>query len=144
MNFEILEIDENKLYNFVIGTRSKPDSQLKARIRAQIREAMESLGRSEDSYSVSIVRNEEETPKEKEPEPMRPGSNYLIFAILYSGDSAELPSDKELEEEKEELARGIMVPHSSRVALVLLYDQMIRTLVTEKPGRVFLGDPLYV
>jgi hypothetical protein len=138
MIFEVVELQKNRKYTFIIGTRAKPDNYLRARIREQIGEAMSSLGREPDSYAVSIVKNEEESGEKPLP-PLQMGRDYLIFAILFSGDSAEIFSEKELEEQREELARGIFAPQGSRVTLVLLHDALVNVLTTEEPisPRVF-------
>jgi hypothetical protein len=134
MIFEIVELKKNRKYTFVIGTRAKPDNYLRARIRNQIDRAMSYLGREPDSYAVSIVRNEEEESGEKPLPPLQMGRDYLIFAILFSGDSAESFSEKELEEQREEVARGIFAPKNSRVALVLLRDALVNIITTEEPS----------
>ena len=95
---------------------------------------MSYLGREPDSYAVSIVRNEEEESGEKPLPPLQMGRDYLIFAILFSGDSAESFSEKELEEQREEVARGIFAPKNSRVALVLLRDALVNIITTEEPS----------
>jgi hypothetical protein len=130
MRFEIFDIDPNKKYSFVIGTRAKPDTLIKERIRAQVTEAMSSLGRDPESYSVSIVQSEE--PDLGEPElPVLSGRrDYLIFALLHTGEGQEPISGRELEETKEEISRGLFCPEGSRVTLVLLYDCTVRAIVT--------------
>lgn len=134
MIFEIVELKKNLKYTFVIGTRAKPDNYLRARIRNQIGGAMSSLGREPDSYSVSIVRNEEEERGEKPLPPLQMGRDYLIFATLFSGDSAESFSEGELEGQREEVARGIFAPNNSRVTLVLLHDALVNIITTEEPS----------
>ena len=133
MIFEVVELQKNRKYTFIIGTRAKPDNYLRARIRDQIGEAMSSLGREPDSYAVSIVRNEEEN-REKTLPPLQIGRDYLIFAILFSGDSAESFSERELEGQREEVARGIFAPNNSRVTLVLLHDALVNIITTEEPS----------
>ena len=133
MIFEVVELQKNRKYTFIIGTRAKPDNYLRARIRDQIGEAMSSLGREPDSYAVSIVRNEEEN-REKTLPPLQIGRDYLIFATLFSGDSAESFSERELEEQREEVARGIFAPKDSRVALILLQDALVNVIATEEPS----------
>jgi len=130
MRFEAVELNEIDKYSFVIGTKDKPDILLKERIRAQIGEAMESLGFSPESYSVTVQRDDQEEPEEPGYPELRPGKNYLLFAISRSGDSAESLSDRELEEKRAELARGLFPPEGSRVALVLLQDSTIGVIVT--------------
>lgn len=135
MRFEPIQIRANALYNFYIETWDKPDNALKERIRAQIGEAMGALGREPDSYSVSILQNSEaEESGDSEYPELKIGRNYLIFAILGSGDSAESLADKELEEQRAELARGIFPPKNSRIALVLLQDSSISLITTQKPS----------
>ena len=134
MIFEVVELQKNRKYTFIIGTRAKPDNYLRARIREQIGEAMSSLGREPDSYAVSIVRNEEEENREKALPPLQIGRDYLIFATLFSGDSAESFSERELEEQREEVARGIFAPKDSRVALILLQDALVNVIATEEPS----------
>ena len=76
MIFEVVELQKNRKYTFIIGTRAKPDNYLRARIREQIGEAMSSLGREPDSYAVSIVKNEEESGEK--PLPPLLGSDRLL------------------------------------------------------------------
>lgn len=128
MRFEAVELNEIDKYSFVIGTKDKPDILLKERIRAQIGEAMESLGFSPESYSVTVQRDDQEEPEEPGYPELRPGKIYLLFAISRSGDSAE--SLSELEEKRAELARGLFPPEGSRIALVLLQDSTIGVIVT--------------
>lgn len=131
MRFEAIEIERSANYNFIVGTKDKPDEALKERIREQIKEAMEALGRGPDSYSVSILADDREEPEDKEYPVLSPGKSYLLFAFRSSGDSAESPSPTELEEEREEIARGIFRPDRSKVALVLLYDASLQTVITK-------------
>ncbi len=139
MKFEAIEINEHSKYSFIIGTMSKPDKELKERIRAQIGEAMEALGRPRDSYSVSILQNEEpgEILDSGYPE-LDISRDYLLFAMLRSSDSAESLSEGEIEERKEELARGIFSPSGSRIALVLLYDSSLAIVITKVPIPAFI------
>jgi len=134
MRFEAIEINENSKYSFIIGTISKPDDDLKERIRAQIGEAMEALGRPRDSYSVSILQDEEpEEARDSGYPELDLSRDYLLFAMLRSSDSAESLSEREIEERKEELARGIFSPPGSRIALVLLYDSSLGIVITKMP-----------
>mgnify|MGYP000173178471 CR=1 FL=1 len=134
MIFEAVELQKNRKYTFIIGTRAKPDNYLRARIREQIKEAMTSLGREPDSYAVSIVRNEEEENRDKPLPLLQINRDYLIFGILFSGNSAESFSEKELEEQREEVARAIFAPKDSRVTLVLLQDALVNVITTEEPS----------
>ena len=134
MIFEVVELQKNRKYTFIIGTRAKPDNYLRARIREQIGEAMSSLGREPDSYAVSIVRNEEEENREKALPPIQIGRDNLIFAILFSGDSAESFSEGELEGQREEVARGIFAPNNSRVTLVFLHDALVIFITKQEPS----------
>lgn len=140
MRFEAIEIAEWINYNFIVGSRLKPDEALKERIRGQIETAMRALGREPDSYSVSILHNTEpEEVRDKLYPELEVGKNYLLFAMLQSGDSGESPlSNKELEEQQEELARGVFCPQMSRIALVLLYDSSIGIVKTKKSMSGFL------
>lgn len=131
MRFEAVELNGIDRYSFVIGTKDKPDIPLKERIRAQIGEAMESLGFSPESYSVTVHKDNEEEPEERGYPELRPGKNYLLFAISRSGDSAESLLNRELEEQREEIARGLFPPEGSSVALVLLQDSTIGVIVTK-------------
>ena len=131
MRFEAVTLSEIDKYSFVIGTKNKPDNDLKERIRSQIGEAMESLGFSPDSYSVTVRRDNWEEPEDRGYPELSYHSTYILFAITKSGDSAESLSDRELEEQREELARGIFPPEGSRVALVLLQDSSIGVIVTK-------------
>lgn len=144
MRFEAIEIKRDISYNFVIGTMAKPDNVLKERIREQIREAMGALVREPDSYSVSILQNQEpEESGDSEYPELQIGRDYLIFAMLRSPNSAESLSDKELEASKAELARGIFPPKRSRIALVLLQDSSFGLITTKKPSSprvMFVGD----
>ncbi len=135
MRFEAIEIEGNIDYNFVIGTLSKPDKELKERIRAQIGEAMGALGRDQSSYSVSILQNEEpgEARDSVYPE-LKINSLYILFVMLRGSDSAEALSEREIEERKEELSRSIICPKGSRIALVLLYDSSISLITARKPS----------
>lgn len=56
MRFEAVELIDSEFYAFIIETRDKPDNALRERIREQIREAMESLGFSPGSYSVTVLK----------------------------------------------------------------------------------------
>lgn len=137
MRFEAIEIKRNSKYSFIVGTAEKPDKALREQIRNQIREAMESLGREPDSYSVSILQNEElEEARDREYPELNGSRDYLLFAMLRSPDSAESLSHAELEEQKEELSRGIFAPRESRIALVLLYDSSIGIIITQMPSKV--------
>lgn len=139
MRFEAIQIRGSNKYNFIILTRDKPDSELKERIRAQIREAMEALGRKEESYSVSILEDDRaEEPGDIGYPELKPGANYLLFAFRSDRDSAEYPSPRAFEEEREELAKGIFKPSGSRVALVLLYDSRLQAIITEGRQRSVL------
>ena len=140
MRFEAIEITDLLRYNFIVGSRLKPDEALKERIRGQIGEAMRALGRKPDSYSVSILHNTEtEEARDNVYPELEVGKNYLLFAMLQSGDSAESPlSNKELEEQQEELARGVFCPEMSRIALVLLYDSSIGIVKTKKAMAGFI------
>lgn len=135
MRFEAIEIERDSKYSFIVGTAEKPDQALKERLRAQIWEAMEALGRAPDSYSVSILQNREpEEARDKTYPELRGSRDYLIFAMLSGSDSAESLADRELEEQKEEIARGIFSPRESRIALVLLYDSSLGIIVTKMPS----------
>ncbi len=135
MRFEAIEIERDSKYSFIVGTVEKPDNALRDRIREQIREAMEALGRDPDSYSVSILQNEEpEEARDKAYPELQGSRNYLLFAMLRSSNSAESLSARELEEQKEEIARGIFPPRESRIALVLLYDSSLGIIVTKMPS----------
>ena len=132
MRFEAIEIKRSTSYNFIVGTKDKPDEALKERIREQIREAMEALGREPEGYSVTVMRDEwEDRPEDREYPTLLPGRNYLLFAMLSSGSSAESLSSGELEERKSELAKGILCPNNTRIALVLLQDSRIGVIVAE-------------
>lgn len=132
MRFEAIPIRGINKYNFIILTKGKPDSALREAIRSQLDKAMEALGRKEDSYSVSILEDDRaEEPGDTGYPELKPGANYLLFAFRSGRDSAEYPSPRELEEEREELARGIFKPSGSRLALVLLYDSRLQVITTE-------------
>ena len=135
MRFEAIEIQEYCKYSFIVGTAEKPDNSLKEMIREQIGEAMGALGRAPDSYSVSILQNEEpEEARDKTYPELESSRDYLLFVMLRSSDSAEPLSPRELEEQKAELARGVFAPRESRIALVLLYDSSISLMNTQKPS----------
>ncbi len=132
MRFETIELLPYMSYSFIIETREKPDQVLKERIREQIGEAMEALGREPDSYSVTVSQGSEENSGEREFPELGKGRNYLLFALRSSGDSAESElSPRELEEEREELARGIFPPRDSRIALVLLQDSAVSVIKSD-------------
>ena len=61
MRFEAVELNEIDKYSFVIGTKVRPDNSIKEGIRAQIGEAMESLGFSPESYSVTVIKEDNPT-----------------------------------------------------------------------------------
>lgn len=132
MRFEAVEIQRAALYNFVIETRSKPDNDFRESIREQIREAMEALDRKPESYSVSIIQGREEETRERQFPTLEPGKNYLLFAIVDKDESGDSLTKRELEEQKEELARGIFPPERSRVAMVLLYNSIVGVVITKK------------
>ena len=135
MRFEAIQIRGINKYNFIILTKGKPDSALRESIRSQLHKAMEALGREPDSYSVSILQNEEaEETREREYPELKISRNYLLFAMLRSSNSGESLSPRELEEQKEEIARGIFPPRRSRIALVLLYDSSLEVIVTQMPS----------
>lgn len=132
MRFEAIEIERSANYNFIVGTKDKPDEALKERIREQIREAMEALGREPEGYSVTVMRDDwEDRPEEREYPTLFPGRNYLLFAMLSSGSSGESLSSGELEERKSELAKGVFCPANTKIALVLLQDSRIGVIVTK-------------
>lgn len=134
MRFEPIQIRGNSLYNFYIETWDKPDNSLKERIRDQIREAMEALGREPDSYSVTVLKGDKSGEESGNPElpHLLPQNSYIIFAFRESGGN--LYSLGELEEEREEIAKGLIRPAGSRVALVLLYDSSLKMIVSDKPS----------
>lgn len=133
MRFEPIQIRANALYNFYIETWDKPDNALKERIKGQIREAMEALGREPDSYSVTVLKGDKPGEESGNPElpPLSPRGRYLIFAFRESGGNTY--SLGELEEERKEIAEGLIRPKGSRVALVLLYDSSLKMIVSDKP-----------
>lgn len=131
MRFEAIPIEKAALYNLFIETEDKPDQDLKAHIREQIREAMEALGREPDSYSVIIGQADREEPEESPFPYLAPGGDYLLFAIRRSSkDSAESMGAQDLEELKKELAVSIIPPEDSRIALVLLRDCSIGVIIS--------------
>ncbi len=133
MRFEAIPIEKFSLYNLFIETEDKPDQDLKDLIRAQIREAMEALGREPNSYSVIIGQADREEPEESPFPYLAPGGDYLLFAIRRSsrGDSAESMGAQDLEELKRELAVSIIPPEDSRIALVLLYDAYVTVIPSQ-------------
>lgn len=132
MRFEVIEIERGALYNFIVETRSKPDNALRESIREQIREAMEALDRNPESYSVSIIQGREEETRERQFPTLEPGKNYLLFAIVDKDESGDSLTNRELGEQKEELAKGIFPPERSRVAMVLLYNSLVGVVITKK------------
>lgn len=136
MRFEIFEIKEFENYAFVIGTRSKPDSLLKESIRGQIEEAMSSLSREPESYKVSVVQSGDPELGEPDIPTLTPGKKYLIFALLYTGDGQEPFSARDLEEQKEEISRGLFCPPDSRVTLVVLQDASVKAIVSREHYKV--------
>lgn len=139
MIFNSVDIREHIYYSFVIETRDKPDQDLKEHIRAQIGEAMEALGMAPDSYSVTVSQGYGESLGEPNPAISNAPlfgqmKNYLLFAFRSSRDSsgelAEPLTFAELEEEREELARGIYCPTESRIALVLLQDSSLSLIMS--------------
>lgn len=151
MRYKIFEIpyqdtdpQYNNKFNFIVGTRVKPDNVLKEKIRAQIGEAMGAFGISPEGYSVMVIEEPggEESPKENgisvfsDFPGFRIEINYILFVLLSGGGSGEFPPDKELEEIKAEIAGGIICPDKSQIALVLLYDASIEVLITEGYARL--------
>jgi hypothetical protein len=123
MRFSVYKLNNSKRYGFIVGTRSKPDTLLKERIRGQFEEAMSSLDRSGEEYSVSIVQSEGAEEGTAVTPTLEQGSKYLLFALLDS-NLGERPSDRELGEDKEEISRviGTTLPSNSKAALIVLYD----------------------
>ncbi len=146
MIFNSVDIRSHIFYSFVIETRDKPDQVLKEHIRAQIGEAMRALGREPDSYSVTVSQGSGESLGEPNPAISNVPKfgqcrDYVLFAFRFSGDSAEPLTFAELEEEREELARGIYCPTQSRISLVLLQDSSLSVLLSNKgvsPGAVLI------
>lgn len=134
MRFSLIELNDDVSYSFVIGTAIRPDNALKESLRAQIQEAMESLGRAADSYSVSIVRNPGESPGGSEVPPMQIGGSYILFAMLSGDDPTEVLTEEELAEFREELAHGLTVPPDSRIALVILYNAIVSVIESQRLG----------
>ncbi len=137
MRFEAIGIDENSLYNFFIGTKEKPDSDIEDLIKEQIRAAMEALGREPGSYSVIIGQADREEPEESPFPSLGPGSDYILFAIRRSsrgeGYSAESMETRDLLELQKQWAKMIIPPEDSRIALVLLQDCSLGVIIS---GRV--------
>ena len=142
MRFEAIEIRKDALYNFVIETRSKPDNDFRESIREQIREAMEALDRKPESYSVSIIQGREEETRERQFPTLEPGKNYLLFAIVDKEESGNSLTKRELEEQKEELTRGIFPPERSRVAMVLLHNSLVGVMITKKPPMAMVSHTI--
>ena len=142
MRFEAVEIRRDALYNFIVETRAKPDNALREHIRGQIREAMEALDREPDSYSISILQGKEEETRERQFPTLEPRKNYLLFAIVDNGEAGDSLPNRELEEQREELAKGIFAPERSRVALVLLRDSLVGVVVTNKPVVAHISRPI--
>ena len=90
---------------------------------------MEYLGRSSESYSVSIIQSETAEGTDTDSSGLALDSQYIIFQVL-KRESGETPSDLELEENKEEIALGLkaIIPESSKAGLVLLYDAEVKVI----------------
>ena len=73
---------------------------------------------------------------------MEPRKNYLLFAIVDNGEAGDSLPNRELEEQREELAKGIFAPERSRVALVLLRDSLVGVVVTNKPVVAHISRPI--
>lgn len=133
MKYYIYEIDPTRTYGFTIGSRLRPDTEFREQVRNQIDQAMKMFDReSTETHSIAIVQDYEfsETGLPTVPE-LKGGSQYLIFAILYSApDSAESLSDLELELFRNEVARMIEtgMGDSAKIALILLQDCSVSVL----------------
>lgn len=138
MKFELVELDPNREYSFVIGTSVRPDKSLRDELRSRIERAMESLGREPGSYSVSIVRSLEDPSGSPKLPPINPNSSYILFAMLPSGEPSETIPEAEFEEQRGELERGLITPPGTRIALVLLHNATVETIETARPLPAFL------
>lgn len=125
MRFEAIEIDPYMGYGFLIETKEKPDRVLKERLRSQIETAMNALERDTGSYSVTVIKGSEDYPREGTIPNFSGGKEYILFALLSSGNPGESLSHRELEEIEEEVRQGILLPPKSRIALVTLQDATI-------------------
>lgn len=138
MRYLVQGIDPDKSYGITIGSRVKPDSQFREQVVSQIDKAMSSFQRGKgQTHTLAIVPDWE--PGElglPEIPPLSPGSQYLVFALLYSDPSSkESLSNSELEfyrKEIEGMLGGIL--DTTRSALVLLQDCTIRVMETWKGG----------
>lgn len=133
MEIKLYPIETDKSYNFLIGSREKPDRALKEGIRREITAAMGELGVPGDRLSVSVIQDSPEPSSSSEIPELKVRERYLLFVLL-SSDGSPL-SEEELEEQKREIAREFRVPQDSTIALVLLRDCFVTLLKSGEYGK---------
>lgn len=141
MRFEIVQLDPNVSVTFVIGTRERPDTEMKDQIREQIETAMDHLSRPRESYSISVIQDRAAftTPETGSAGlEFEPHTTYICFAIADSSDSMEPLSDRELADIRRELADSIIPPAGSRISLVVLRDSRVSVLRSREYMPVFM------
>lgn len=140
MRYAIYPIDPRKSYGITIGSRVKPDSELRETIRSQIDRAMGAFEREENqSHRIAILPDWETAESGLLEVPaLDSRKQYLIFALLYSPDpgSAESLSHAELEYYREELGSMLegISGEETRAALVLLRDCSVSVIEADKGG----------
>ena len=138
MRYAIYEINPNRSYGITIGSRVKPDSELRELIRSQIDKAMGAFERNKpQTHKIAIVPDWDSAESGSPDIPNDLGINgqYLIFAIVYSPepDSAESLTGQELDLYREEIGamlEGIL--GKTRAALVLLRDCSVSVIETNR------------
>lgn len=151
MRYAIYPIDSRKSYGITIGSRVKPDSELRETIRSQIDKAMGAFEREENqSHRIAILPDWDtaESGLPEAPPSLDYRKQYLIFALLYSPDpgSAESLSGAEIEFYREEL--GLMLEGilgKTRAALVLLRDCTVSVIEADRSDPFLVWDtPGYI
>lgn len=145
MRYAIVGIKGRTSYGITIGSRVRPDSNLRELITSQIDTAMESLGRKEGKgYGVTILPDWDPLESGSSEIPtLEAQKRYLIFGILYSAPgSAESLTDKEVDEYREQLGAmfGKIAEGGTRIALVILRDCTVTVIEHETPAPAFLAS----
>lgn len=147
MRYYVYEIDPTRTYGFTIGSRIRPDTEFREQVRNQIDQAMNLFDRDRtETHSIAIVQDYEFSDTGLPTVPvLTGGSQYLIFAILYSApDSAESLSDYELELFRAEVGNMIAAAmgDSAKIALILLQDCSVSVL--EIVSRSQIGETVWL
>lgn len=142
MRFEIVQLDPNVSVTFVIGTRERPDTEMKLHIREQIETAMDHLSRPRDSYSISVIQDKSAFGMMGSDSGLlefEPHTQYVCFALADSEDGLDPLSDRELVDIRNELADSIIPPVGSRISLVVLRDSRVSVLRSRDHSPAFLA-----